>query len=179
MKCDRLSFSGFLPALFLVLLFPVLTVSCSDDAPPERSEYDIIGIWQDREGHIFEFADPDNMYEYDLMRQDEWEAWVKRKEMYFFEPYSYIMMREDSEGAMQVYQVVSVSDDELVICWVATPDFSGLEGDDKFQLFSVFFKQDYIVDPARYETFHRLTNAELAEALEGYDLIDLDETTGG
>lgn len=177
MRNYRLSFIGNVSAFLLVLLLSVTMVSCSDDDAPTRSEYDIIGIWQDREGHVFEFADPDNMYEYDFMSQDGWEAWVKRKEMYFFEPYSYIMMREDSTGAMQVYQVVSVKDDELVICWVDTPDFSGLEGDDKFEIFSVFFKQDYVVDPDKYETFRRLSKEDLEKALEGYELIDLSETT--
>lgn len=164
-------------AILTAALLSLPMASCSDDEPQERSEYDIIGVWQDREGHIFEFADPDNLYEYDFMSQDGWEAWVKRKEMYFFEPYSYIMMREDAEGAMQVYQVVSVDDDELVICWVDTPDFSGLEGDDKFEIFSVFFKRDYVVDPAKYETFRRLTDEEFEKQLEGYELIDLNETT--
>lgn len=40
--------------------------------------------------------------------------------MYFFEPNSYLMLREDEEGTLHIYKVVSVDDEKLVLCWVST-----------------------------------------------------------
>ncbi|MDE6533467.1 MAG: hypothetical protein K2M27_08040 [Muribaculaceae bacterium] len=172
MKDYRLSIVRNVPALLLVFLLSFVTVSCSDDEPPQRSEYDILGIWQDKEGHYLEFVNPDRMYEYEFTVYEGVDYWVKKREMYFFEPYSYLMMKEDTQGAVHVYQVVSVNEEELVICWVATPDMSGMEGEDKFQLFSVFFNQDYEVDPAKYETYRKVTQEELDKALEGVEVLE-------
>lgn len=159
---------------FLIMVLPVLISSCSDDEPDARSEEDIVGIWQDSDSHILEIVDPDKMYEYALDSFGGTDYWIKRKEMYFFEPYSYLLMKADMEGIMQIYKVVSVDEKQLILCWVATPDTSGIEdSDDKFQIFSFFFKEDYVVDPANYVFYKRLSDTQLSNALKGGEIIEL------
>lgn len=153
-----------------------LTACSSDDEPSARSEYDIVGIWQDNADHILEIVDPDKLYEYESETFDDVKYWLKRKEMYFFEPYSYLMMKADNEGTMQLYKIVSVDKEEMVACWVCTPDMSGVdnaEGDDKFQIFSYFFKQDYTVDPDNFVTYKRISSASLEKIIEDGVLIEL------
>lgn len=156
------------------MALPLLVSSCSDDEPESRSEYDIVGIWQDSADHILDIVDPDKIYEYSVESFGNVDYWIKRKEMYFFEPYSYLLMKADMEGIMQIYKVVSVDEKQLTLCWVATPDTSGIEdSDDKFQIFSFFFKEDYVVDPANYVVYKKLTSGQLSDALEGSQVIEL------
>lgn len=159
---------------FLIMALPLLISSCSDDEPESRSEYDIVGIWQDSADHILDIVDPDKIYEYSVESFGNVDYWIKRKEMYFFEPYSYLLMKADMDGIMQIYKVVSVDEKQLTLCWVATPDTSGIEdSDDKFQIFSFFFKEDYVVDPANYVVYKKLTSGQLSDALEGSQVIEL------
>ena len=174
------------PVVIAVMVMALCFPSCSDDADivDERSEYDILGIWQAKEDQILDFVNPDKMYDYSLMSYDDPDAgihlksWIRRKNMYFFEPYSYLMLLTDNEGKLQLYKVVSVDESEMVLCWVAEPDLSGVEDGDPLQIFSIFFKEDYEVDPDKCVTYHRIVGEENFEkALMGYEVIKLDETT--
>lgn len=174
MTTNSLHFKRNFLLTFLIMALPALISSCSDDEPDARSEEDIVGIWQDSDSHILEIVDPDKMYEYALDSFGGTDYWIKRKEMYFFEPYSYLLMKADMEGIMQIYKVVSVDEKQLILCWVATPDTSGIEdSDDKFQIFSFFFKEDYVVDPANYVFYQRLSDTQLSNALKGGEIIEL------
>lgn len=174
-------------ALTVIMIFSVLSfTSCAEDDVVDNgpTEYDILGVWQDSDSHILDIANPDRMYEYrfysvepEYPGEEKMEFWTKHRQMYFFEPLSSLIMYADEEGAMQLYKMISVDDDTLVLCWVAPVVVSGGEGDEKFQVFSVFFKDDYVVDRANDIVFKRLTEQQLDKALEGYELIDLDEVT--
>lgn len=162
--------------LYILILSAIVSLSfasCSDDdTPVQRSEYDIVGIWQDSDKHILEIADPDKLYDYDLQEFEDTNYWIKRKVMYFFEPYSYLMMKTDSEGTVQLYKVVSVGEKEMVLSWIGTPDISEEDSDNKFQIFSVFFKDTYTVNPANNVTYRKITQSELNSQLTGIEIIE-------
>lgn len=155
---------------FLAICLPFLS-SCSDDTPPDVSEYDVVGIWSDKEGHFLDMRSTEHLYEYTLIRFQDADYWVKRKLMYFFEPTSYLMLKEDEEGTMHIYKVVGVNEEELVMCWVSTPPIADLEGENKLEIFKVFFNHDYEVDPKLFETFKKVTPGELEEALGDIEIL--------
>lgn len=159
--------------LTLLLACVFCFASCSNEDESEiRTEEDILGLWQDKEGHILDLADPDHIYEYTLREFDGEKYWYKKRVMYLYEPVSLLLMKEDTEGNIQVYQLISYSDTELVWCWVGAPEVDNLEGDNKYELFKVFFDKGYEVDPSRYETFHKITRAQLDKQLEGAELLE-------
>lgn len=166
-------FPSILPLLLaMFIIFP----SCSDNEPPEASENDILGIWQDKPGHILDMVDADHLYDYTLTEYEGTQYWIRKKQMYFFEPRSGLMLKEgiaadDGEVAMHVYKIIDVNDDELVICWVSTPDLSNLEGENKLEIFKIFFDKDYEVDPELYETFRRLSPEELKKVLGDIEIL--------
>lgn len=157
--------------LLLVLMLPLFS-ACDDGNGLPVSEGDILGIWQDEQGHYLDFVNPDLMYEYNLTDFGNGTyVWVKRKEMYFFEPYSYLLLKEDSEGIMQLYKVVSVNESTMVLSWIETPEMPE-DDESKFSFFKIFFSQNYRVDPARNVTFHAVSRSQLDEALKGYEIIE-------
>lgn len=163
----------FLPAWLTVALLAILTFAgCSDDMPPATSEEDVLGIWTDKEGHYLDMGDTEHMDEYVKTQFDGTDFWLQRHTVYFFEPNSYLMMKEDMEGNLHVYKVISVDEKEMVICWVATPDLIDMESDSKLEIFRVFFNRDYKVDPSKYETYRRLTRQQFEAALGDTEIIE-------
>lgn len=160
----------YLPLLALMLS---AMTSCSvGDEPAATTEYDLVGIWTDNDSHILELNDPDHFYEYDLSQYGDEKYWVKMRLMYFLEPSSYLMLREDDEGVMHVYKVMGISPDEMTICWVATPPVADLDGESKLEIFKIFFNKEYETDPAKYETYRRITPQERDRMIGDIPLIE-------
>ncbi len=68
--------------------------------------------------------------------------------------------------------MVSVDDEKLVLCWVSTPPIANLEGENKLEIFQVFFNKDYTTDPALYETFNKVSPEELNKALGDIEILE-------
>lgn len=147
-------------------------VSCGDDLPAERSDEEVVGIWSDGDGHFLEFADPDHCYDYSYLKTSSVEYWVKRAEVYFYEPYSSLIAKEDTDGVMHIYKVVSVDASSMVLCWVATPDISDIEGEGKYEFLRIFLKNEYTEDPANNITYRRVSQADLEKALGDIEVIE-------
>lgn len=161
----------YLTIIAAALVCAVGFASCSDDEGVQRSEYDIVGLWSDREGHFLEFESPERMYEYAFFSEPDMDYWFRHRQMYFYEPYGNLMAKQDMAGVMQMYKIIGLDGDTLVICWVATPDL-GSPDDNKYDFLKMFFDKTYVADPARYETYRRVTDRDLAVALDGYELYE-------
>lgn len=163
----------FSSILTLLLAMLVVLPSCSDDTPAEVSEDDIVGIWQDKPGHILEMADSERMYEYTLTEFYGVQYWRKTKPMYFYEPRTELMLKElipdldaeDQNSQMHVYKIVEITPESMTMCWVAEQDVSNIDGENIVEIFKVFFDKNYVVDPAKYQTFRKLTPSQFKDAL--------------
>lgn len=165
--------------MWLLMALPLALTACSeDDVPADRSEEDILGLWQDKPGHILDMYDTDHLYDYTLVEVEGTKYWIKRKQTYFYEPRSELMMKdgvldeETDEIPVHIYKIISINEEDMVMCWVDTPDLSNLEGENKLEVFKIFFNKDYKVDPALYETYRRLTPAGLNAALGDIEVIE-------
>lgn len=166
---------AFAPMVLILAVFSAGLSSCSDDAPPQRTEYDIVGIYKDNDNHFLDLADPDHIYDYTLLDFDDMMFWEKRKLMYLYEPNSNIMLKEDLDGNMQVYKVIDYDSEGITWCWVdsAASSSSGEDGEDPaLDIFRVFFVKDYVTDPAKYEHLTKISQEEFKKALGDIEVID-------
>lgn len=158
--------------------------SCSDDLPKERTETDIFGLWSDGSEHFLDISDSQFINEYTFCRSeiaDEYSYWLNTRVSYFYEPASYLLLKDNrwfDEETMQIdsrlslYKVVSYDESEMVMCWLSNPELGSMEGDSKYDFFRIFFESGYVEDPANYITLHRITREELDETVKG-NIIDL------
>lgn len=166
---------AFASTVLILAIFSIGATSCSDDDPPQRSEYDIIGIYKDSDNHFLNLVDPDHIYDYSLLDFDDMKFWEKRKLMYLYEPNSNIMLKEDLDGNMQVYKVIGYDDEGITWCWVDSAGASsgGEDGEDStLDIFRVFFVKDYVTDPARYEHLMKISEEEFKAGLGDIEVID-------
>lgn len=158
----------------LLVALIALLPACSDDEPPMHSEYDILGIWTDNDKHFVNLENTDDAYEYSLREINGEKFWEKQRLMYFFEPVSCLLMKEDTDYNVQVYQVISYNNSELVWCWVSSPEIS-MDGENKYEFLKIFFDDSYVVDPNLYETFHKISKADLEKALGDIPVLSYDD----
>lgn len=156
--------------LSLCLLLPLW--GCSDDTPAEVSETDILGIWTAGDGVYLELDDTNWIYQYDLMEFMGENYWVKRKLSYLYEPVSQLMLKQDTDGLIQLYKVVSFDDNTMTLCWLETPMQEEAEGDARYEIIRVFFQTDYEIDPADCTAYEKITEGELTAALGDTEIIE-------
>lgn len=163
-----------LPKLLTLLaaLLIVALPSCSDDTPTPVDDDIVFGIWSDQDGHYLDIDNIDHIQEYQLTPFQGTDYWVRRTTVYLLEPVSMLMLMEDFDGTLNVYKVISADEQKMVLCWVATPDLSSLEGDNKLEIFQVFFKQDYKIDPKNYRTYRKISPTEFKKILGDTEIID-------
>jgi hypothetical protein len=164
------------PIIFGSLILSLLSLSlssCSDDMPEDRSEYDILGIWLDSEGHYLDLGDTEYITDYQLDEMGGQRFWLKRRLTYFYEPYSYLMLTADAEAQMHLYRLISCNDEEMVLCWLADPTMEEIEGENRYEFFKIFFEEDYVIDPANYKYWARVTPEALEEALGDDPIIEI------
>lgn len=160
-------------ALILSAIVMLTLGACSDDMPAPKQNDALYGIYSRGADEFMEIDDLDWIYQYNLEDFDGEQYWVKRKLTYLYEPVSELMLREDTDGLLQVDKVISVTDKDMVLCWVGTPMTDGADSDDaKFEIIQIFFKNDYKPDPANYRTYTRITAADLKAGLGSIEVIE-------
>lgn len=164
------------PSYITVMVIGVLLIfgitACDADLPEPRSERELLGIWSDSDTEYMEIEDTDYIYQYNLVEFEGVQYWIKSKLTYFFEPVSDLILRQDLEGLLQVYKVVSNKDDKLTLCWVATPMQETITGANKLEIIQIFFKDDFDLDPENFRTYDKLTKEELINALGDIEIIE-------
>lgn len=150
----------------------LLLGSCSDRGPAPKQNDALFGIYSHGSDEFMEIDDLDWIYQFNLEDYDGEKYWVKRKLTYLYEPVSELVLREDIDGILQVDKVISVTDKDLVLCWVGTPLTEAVDDDAKFEIIQIFFKNDYDPDPANYRTYTRITPAELTAGLGDIEVVE-------
>ena len=150
----------------------LLLGGCADDTPAPKHNDALYGTYSFGNGEYLEIDDLDWIYQYNLEEYDGEKFWVKRKLTYLYEPVSELVLREDTEGLLQVDKVVRVDPKEMILCWVGTPLTEEIDEDAKFEIIQVFFKNDYKVDPANYRTYTRITAEQLAAGLGDIEVVE-------
>lgn len=145
---------------------------CSSDTPAEKRNDALFGIYSLGSDEYMEIDDLDWIYQYNLEEYDGEKFWVKRKLTYLYEPVSELVLREDTEGLLQVDKVISVNSREMILCWVATPLTEEIDDDAKFEIIQVFFKNDFKVNPANYRTYTRISADQLIAGLGDIEVVE-------
>lgn len=166
------SFKNILYALLFML--PLLTFGgCGDDIPEPIPVDLLVGIWSDADGHYLEIIDRDHMYEYELAEDGGDLYWLKYRQVYLYEPYNELILREDTQGGLHVYKLLQFGGNSMTVSLVASPVIDNLDGDNKYDFLKIFFNKDYVVDPAKNVTYRSVTRSDLERLLSEHEVIEL------
>lgn len=167
--------------LFLLLLLPLAATmsSCSDEEPPVKSANDILGVWTDGNGYYMNLREDTRAYTLSVSGKGEEASATFDLSVYFYEPGYDILLWIDGEAQPNVYQVVSLTDDKLVWCWVDNLRDDKYDGLSKSELIGQIIQQahdGYPLDPARYQTFTRTSTEIYLHLLERFGFEEPEST---
>lgn len=147
--------------------------ACSDDIPVDKPADVMCGLWTDATGRYIDIVDIDHIYEYHFVKDEGEDYCLKYRQTYLYEPNSDLVMMDDTEGKIHVYKLMGVNDSEMTLCWLDDPVITSLDGDGKYEFLSVFFRTDYVVDPANNMTFTRADRETLEKKTAQCELIEM------
>lgn len=158
--------------VLMAFLMLAAASACSDDDRPDVSEDDILGIYAGEDGTFMELNDADYIYQYNLQELRGVQYWVKRKLTYMYEPVSELMLKQDIEGILQLYKVMEHNDEGMTLCWLETPMQEAAEGDARFEIIQVFFRNDFEPDPANEVRYSKIDAEQLQQDLGDIEVIE-------
>lgn len=161
-------------AALLLLLFLPLIASCSDSEPPVRSEKDIMGVWSEKEGEYMYLDTDFSAYTFSFWEEGGEPLFSYAQDGYFYEPgYNFVFyMNEESQP--DIYQVIKLTDTELVWCWVDNLFDDKYKGLSKSEIIGKVIQQaqngEFHPDPARYKYFTRQPFSVIEDNLARFGL---------
>ena len=163
------------PFFLTSLLLLVARSSCRSDDPIVRTEYDIMGVWTNGEGRYMRLGDDTRAYNLYVTEQDgETIGWWEQ-DGYFYEPGYNILLYIDNRSILDVFQIVTLTESEMTICWVKEITVSDIMTGDKEvgQLIGEIIKEaqeGFQLDPALYQYFYRISEEEFLKIVDSLDL---------
>lgn len=169
-----------LPALALlfsgVIAFTILLGGCSSDEPRMKTPEDILGIWTRGEDHFVSF-EGDNISRSFLIEEyqgDLYGYW--EREGYFYEPGYDVLIYIDHNQKANVYQVVELTEENMVICWVEDLIDRWYGHDESIgQVIGEIINQaqeGFKLDPDKFEYLTRVSEEEFEKVLESVIVLD-------
>lgn len=159
-------------AICFIGLTALLFTSCSKDEEPVRQPADIIGIWQNSKTFFLDFQQDNTVRNFHVEFQDGLSIGDWTRDAYFYEPGYNLVIYLTSDHQANVYEVVSLTQEELVWCPVDTIDREGVESVGEI-IGDIINKaqEGFKLDPELYQSFKRITLLNFLEILEGLDEI--------
>ena len=173
--------------LLIIALLPLLSFfqSCSDsDDEPMRFETDILGVWTDSADHYIMVRPDYRAYELTVGEKEGYPIGFWNLDGFFYEPgYELVVIiRNDSQA--DVYKVVSLTNDQLVICWVESVIDKHNAGMSAGEIIADILKnaqEGYKLNPTLFEYYKRISTDRFFEILDELQLIfpwDIEEVRG-
>ena len=169
------SLHRFFPFFILFIIFLGGASACSSDEPYVRTPEDIIGVWTNGDGRYMFLDTNTRAYNLYVTEQDgeiigEW-----KQDGYFYEPGYNLVIYIDERNIMDVFQIISMTDSELVWCWVkeikASDIIDGKEG--VGEIIGDIIKEaqeGFKIDPSLYQYFHKISMDEFYDIIDSTDL---------
>ena len=156
-------------ALFVAILMP-MAVSCNDDPEPtSRTPEDILGIWTDNEGRYMVL---DSIYEAFNLYVTEENGEISARWMqdaYIYEPGYNLVVYNDVRLHPEVYQVIELTEESLVWCWVEDLRENLDSGASIGEILGQVIQEaqdGFQVDPDKYQYFTRVSQNDFDRLLE-------------
>lgn len=154
--------------LLLLMAFPFLFASCSNDEPEPRSENDIYGSWVDNDGNYFYFRYPNICYK--LVPESADRAALDY-DAYYYEPGYNFLLYMNIEGQPDIYEVTAISENEMTWVWADNLLDDKYKDMSKSEILGQVIKEaqeGFKLDYSRTSVFSRIEIAEFKSALEKY-----------
>lgn len=161
-------------SMFLMIMLTF--AACSDEKEPDdiiRSEQDILGYWEGADDRYIYFKDNNQAYNLYVSTQEGLVIGDWYDDGFFYEPGYNLIIYIDQTLHPTVYQVIELTEETLVWCWVKDIreeyDSSASIG----QVLGDIIKeaqQGFTLDPALYQTFKRLSKDQFLDILESLNL---------
>ncbi|MDE6096617.1 MAG: hypothetical protein K2G52_10555 [Muribaculaceae bacterium] len=168
---------------FKRIICPVLTIimtalsislsSCSDNDPEVRTESDLVGVWSDSTNHYLYIQSDTRIYSLFIEEYDGETVGVLEPDGYIYEPGYNFIVYMGREGEPNVYQLMSVSETEMVWCWADNLLDEKYDGMSKSEILGALLKEadkGFTLDPSRTITYRRVPDSEFQSLLDKYGL---------
>lgn len=163
------------PNIFIILLCSVvlfLCPGCSDNDTDVRMPDDILGIWSPGENQYFEYCEENIVHKLDIEYQDNESIGLWTRDVYYYEPGYHLVIYLSGEAYADVYQIVSLTPEEMTWCWVDKVEATDTESVGKI-IGEIIKKaqEGYKLNPALYENFRKISEDRFFEILENLDIF--------
>lgn len=159
--------------VILTVLLGLMPGCSSDDEPTFRNEGDILGVWTDGEGRYINFDSENRAFNLYVRTQDGMEIGLWEQDGYFYEPGYNLLIYMDQNSHPQIYQVLELTEDELVWCWVEDlrDNYNGTDSIGEIIGQIIQNAHDgYPIDPEKTEFFSRVPEDRFLDIIDSLNL---------
>lgn len=165
----RLNFS-LLSFLSIVLFFTLSACHSNDDV---RQPKDIMGVWSQSDNKYIIFGDDNTVKNFSVTYQDnESIGYWGEDDVYYYEPGYNLVIYVTASQEADVYQIVSMGDNQLT--WCPVDKIEDTNRDDIGKVIGEIInkaQEGYTLYPELYQTFYKISDLQFDEMLEQLDLI--------
>lgn len=159
------------------MLVSLSVSSCSDGDPDVRTENDLVGVWTDTPGHYIFIQNDTRIFSLYVETYEEdgetEEMGVLEQDGYIYEPAYNFIVYMNRESQPNIYQLMSLTDDRMIWCWVDNLRDKKYENLSKTEILGAVLKEadkGFHTDPKDYITFSRVSDAEFQSILDKYEV---------
>lgn len=168
---SKRNLSAILWALFTIVAIPLC--SCSDNDPEVRTEFDLVGVWTDTPDHYLYIQSDTRIYSLFIETLEGEEIGVLEPDGYIYEPGYNFIVYMGRKGEPDVYQLMSISESEMVWCWADNLMDEKYDGMSKSEILGALLKEadkGFTLDPSRTITYRRVQDSQFQALLEKFGL---------
>lgn len=159
----------------LLLSFILIAGGCSHEDPVVRNENDILGAWDKGDGTYLRFEKDNIVMLLNVTEQDNLTIGDWSRDVYFYEPGYELLIYMDAELQPNVYQVIKLTDRELVICWV--DNLRDEYGSDQSigEIIGNIIKdahEGYDLNPAYFTYYTKISDDEYYDIIQNIDVME-------
>ena len=159
----------------ITLLLSLCSVSCINEDSPIRSYEDIYGIWTQGDGHYIWYQDGNRAPNLYIEDQNGETIGIWEEDGYFYEPGYDLMIYIDKTSNPQVYKIIELNDNLLILCWVDSllDHYEGGESISQI-IGSVINKaqEGYDVNPDNYQYYTNVPEDEFLKIIDNINVIE-------
>ncbi|MFG6426527.1 hypothetical protein [Lepagella muris] len=163
-------------ALFCCVLISAIAFifsSCSDDDPVVRTESDLVGVWTNSPDHYLYIKSDTKIYSLYLQEYEGETVGMIEPDGYVYEPAYNFIVYMDRNSEPDVYQLISLDEDEMVWCWVDNLMDEKYEDMSKTEILGQLIMEadkGFTLDMSKTVTYKRVPDEEFQAMLDKFGL---------
>lgn len=162
-------------SLLAVIAVVLLSLtSCSDSEEPRvRTESDLVGVWTDTPGHYLYIKSDTSIYSLYIEQYEGEEVGILEPDGYAYEPGYNFIVYINRENEPNVYQLMSLSDNEMVWCWVDNlfdEQYDNLSKSEILGKLLMNADKGFTIDMSKTVTYKKVPESEFNSLIDKYGL---------